>query len=177
MRFLRFKLRGKSSILNWKLSLRILLLLTSRPLKRLNPKITQKSLLTRVLSWIPKIKKRQRVFQYLRFSIRMLPLTCATAFWVSFLRFYDCFFFFPFFFLYHRKSISDTRNSFRLLARMCFVNRKREREKEKKKYMKRQFIFLRENFSSKGIKGKEKKRKIGNLMNMPRSNVHNAKYL
>lgn len=43
--------------------------------------------------------------------------------------------------------------------------------------MKRQFIFLRENFSSKGIKGKEKKRKIGNLMNMPRSNVHNAKYL
>lgn len=41
-------------------------------------------------------------------------------FWV---RFYDCFFFF---FLYHRKSISDTRNSFRLWARIV-ENRKREK--------------------------------------------------
>lgn len=45
-----------------------------------------------------------------------------------------------FFFLYHRKSISDTRNSFRLLARMCFVNRKREREREKKIYEKTVYI-------------------------------------
>lgn len=39
--------------------------------------------------------------------------------------------------------------------------------------MKRQFIFLRENFSSKGIKGKEKKNREFN----EHANVHNAQYL